>query len=176
MLLQEWPLDPQALAAFARHHQTNEVMPVTLVAQMKRAREFGVGLQQRRQFFLASVSLSFHDRAPGFETSQLLSTLQAKFEPIRREWVPGSHFELAFGHLDGYSANYYTYQWSTVIAKDLLTRFAGHMLDGQVATPYRQQVLEPGGSKEASALVEGFLGRPYSFDAYQQWLEQGVAK
>ncbi len=173
MLLQEWPLDGAALKTFAKHHQTGEVIPDALIAQLKRAREFGVGVDTRRQFFLSAVSLSFHDRAPGFDASALFKEVQTQFLPFRREWAEGTHMELGFGHLDGYSAIYYTYQWSTVIAKDLLTRFNGArgMLDGEVAMKYRRAVLEPGGSKEAGALVQDFLGRPYAFDAFQAWLD-----
>lgn len=172
MLLQEWPVDAGPLKTFARHHQTGEPIPDALVTQMKRAREFGVGTDTRRQFFLAAVSLAFHDRAPGFDSTEVLKEVQEKFLPFRREWMPGTHFELGFGHLDGYSAIYYTYQWSTVIAKDLLTQFKSKgMLNGTVATEYRKKVLEPGGSRDAAALVQDFLGRPYSFDAFQAWLD-----
>ena len=174
MLLQEWPLDGSALQKFAKHHQTGAPMPQELIAQLKRAKSFGVGLDSRRQFFLSAVSLAFHDRKPGFDTNAVLKEVQDKFVPFRREWVAGTHFELGFGHLDGYSAIYYTYQWSTVIAKDLLTRFrAKGMLDAGVATEYRKKVLDPGGSKEADLLVKDFLGRPSSFDAYEAWLNQG---
>ncbi|MBX7097424.1 MAG: Zn-dependent oligopeptidase [Myxococcaceae bacterium] len=172
MLLQEWPLDGAALTTFARHHQTKAPIPAALVEQLKQAKRFGVGLDTRRQFFLSAVSLAFHDRAPGFDTSEVLREVQERFLPFRREHAAGTHFELGFGHLDGYSAIYYTYQWSTVIAKDLLTRFRPHaMLDGSVARKYRQQVLEAGGSREAGALVQDFLGRPYAFEAFQQWIE-----
>ncbi len=172
MLLQEWPLDGAALKTFAKHHQSGEVIPDALVDQLKRAKEFGVGVDTRRQFFLSAVSLSFHDRAPGFDTSALFKEVQDKFLPFRREWVEGTHMELGFGHLDGYSAIYYTYQWSTVIAKDLLTQFrAKGMLSNDVAMQYRKKVLEPGGSNDAGALVHDFLGRPYSFDAFQAWLD-----
>ena len=172
MLLQEWPMDAGALKTFAKHYQTGEPIPDVLVGQLKRAKEFGVGTDTRRQFFLSAVSLAFHDRAPGFDATTVLKETQEKFLPFRREYVDGTHFELGFGHLDGYSAIYYTYQWSTVIAKDLLTQFkAKGMLNGQLATEYRKKVLEPGGSKEAGALVADFLGRPYSFDAFQAWLD-----
>ncbi|HEY0881845.1 MAG TPA: M3 family metallopeptidase, partial [Archangium sp.] len=172
MLLQEWPLDATALKTFAKHHQTGEPIPETLVSQLKRAKEFGVGTDMRRQFFLSAVSLAFHNRAPGFDTGEVFKEVQEQFLPFRREWMPGTHMELGFGHLDGYSAIYYTYQWSTVIAKDLLTQFKSKgMLNGELATQYRKKVLEPGGSKEAGLLVQDFLGRPYSFDAFQNWLD-----
>ena len=165
-------MDAGALKTFARHHKTGEPIPDTLVAQLKRAKEFGVGADTRRQFFLSAVSLAFHDRAPGFDSTDVLKEVQEKFLPFRREWMPGTHFELGFGHLDGYSAIYYTYQWSTVIAKDLLTQFKSKgMLNSTLATQYRKKVLEPGGSQEAGALVQDFLGRPYSFDAFQNWLD-----
>ena len=129
--------------------------------------------QLRRQFFLAAVSLTFHEKKPGFDTNATLKEVQEKFLPFRREWVQGSHFELGFGHLDGYSAIYYTYQWSTVIAKDLLTRFQQKgMLDTDLATEYRKKVLDPGGSVEADKLVKDFLGRPHSFAAFEAWLNQ----
>jgi thimet oligopeptidase len=77
----------------------------------------------------------------------------------------------SFGHLDGYSAIYYTYMWSLVIAKDLFSVFRQKgMLNPEPALRYRKHVLEPGGSKPAAELVQDFLGRPYDFKAYEEWL------
>ena len=77
----------------------------------------------------------------------------------------------SFGHLDGYSAMYYTYMWSLVIAKDLYSHFdENDMLNSETATRYRQIILEPGGTKGASDLIEKFLGRPYGFEAFGNWL------
>lgn len=174
MLLQEWPLDAKTVALFGKHHKTGEPIPPALLEKLRAAREFGAGLYTRRQFFLSAVSLAYHDRKPGFDSSKLLKELQDKYLPFRREWAEGTHFELSFGHLEGYSAAYYTYLWSTVIAKDLLTKFQGGMLDPMVAGDYRKRILEPGGSREAGKLVEDFLGRPYDFKAYEAWLSAGA--
>jgi thimet oligopeptidase len=63
--------------------------------------------------------------------------------------------------------------WSLVIAKDMFSQFdANNLLDPAVAKKYRDAVLAPGGSKPAAKLVEDFLGRPFSFDAYQRWLNE----
>jgi thimet oligopeptidase len=61
--------------------------------------------------------------------------------------------------------------WSLVIAKDLHTRFAHNPMDTSVAAEYRAKVLAPGGSKDAAVLVEDFMGRPYSIEAWRRWLE-----
>jgi thimet oligopeptidase len=68
---------------------------------------------------------------------------------------------------------YYTYLWSLVIAKDLLSEFQRHgLLDADTARRYREAVLVPGGSRDAAQLVETFLGRPYGFAAFKAWLNR----
>jgi len=55
--------------------------------------------------------------------------------------------QTAFGHLNGYSAIYYTYMWSLVIAKDMFTEFKEDgLLTPQVAAKYRDSVLGASGT------------------------------
>ena len=172
-MLEEWAWDPVTLATFAKHYQTGEAIPATLVKQMKRANEFGKGLQVRRQMVYADLSLSVYDQDPkSVDPTAMMKALTAKYQPF--PFVDGTHFECAFGHLDGYSAVYYTYMWSLVIAKDMFSQFdPNNMLDPTTAIRYRKTVLAPGGSKPAGKLVEEFLGRPFSFDSYREVAEQG---
>jgi thimet oligopeptidase len=173
MLLQQWASNPQVLTEFAKHHQTNEPIPAELVAKLRASKEFGKGLWSRRQLFLSAVSLDYHSRAPGFDTTQALAAIQKKLSPFKHEHREGTHFELTFVHLESYSAAYYTYLWSSVIAKDLESEFEKHgYLDRETAKKYRRTVLEPGGSKPASELVKDFLGREYGFDAYKAFLDR----
>jgi len=174
MLLQEWAVDPHVLRTFARHHATGEPIADELVEKLRTARDFGKGLATRRQMFLAAVSLDFHRQPPGFDTTARLADLQQQFLPFRREHVDGTYFHLAFAHLDGYSAAYYTYLWSEVIAKDLLTGFQHDgLLSSAPARRLRDAILAPGGSKPAAQLVRDFLGRDYSFDAFARWMRAG---
>ncbi|MEK7756581.1 MAG: M3 family metallopeptidase [Planctomycetota bacterium] len=46
------------------------------------------------------------------------------------------------------------------------------MLNAKTARRYRETILEPGGSKKATELVQDFLGRPYSFEAFEAWLNR----
>jgi thimet oligopeptidase len=87
--------------------------------------------------------------------------------------VDGTHFHTSFGHLMGYSAMYYTYMWSLVIAKDLLTPFQKKgLMDPETTHAYRDKVLVPGGSKDAADLVHDFLGRDYNFKAFEKYLAE----
>jgi thimet oligopeptidase len=177
MLLQQWAKQPEVMKEFARHFQTNEPIPAELVEKLRASKEFGQGLWARRQLFLSAVSLQYYSRPPGFDTTAVMAELQKQLSPFRHEYREGTHFELAFGHLDGYSAAYYTYLWSLVIAKDLETEFQKNgYLHAETARKYRRAVLEPGGAKPAAELVKDFLGRPYSFEAYRAFLDGGPSK
>jgi thimet oligopeptidase len=60
--------------------------------------------------------------------------------------------------------------WSLVIAKDMHSAFTNGLMDLKQARRYRDLVLAPGGTKPAADLVQDFLGRPYGFDAFREWL------
>jgi thimet oligopeptidase len=171
-MLEEWTRDAKTLQTFARHYQTNEPIPATLVARMRRASEFGKALTVRQQMVYAKLSLSVYDRDPKtVDTTAMVKDLIGKYLPT--PYVEGTHFQTSFGHLDGYSAVYYTYMWSLVIAKDMFSHFdAGDLLAPGVAAKYRNVVLAPGGSKPAASLVSDFLGRPFEFKAWESWLNQ----
>ncbi len=169
-MFEEWAWRHDTLARFARHHETGEVIPESLVDKMRRADKFGLGTQTVQQIFYASISLNFH-RADPAALDQLaeVQALQKKYTPFA--YVPGTRFHASFGHLVGYSAMYYTYQWSLVIAKDLLTPFAARgLMATDVTYAYRDKVLVPGGSRDAAELVKDFLGREYDFAAYERFL------
>ena len=94
-------------------------------------------------------------------SDEILRTYTA-FEP-----TPDQHFFASFGHLNGYSAIYYTYQWSLAISTDMLTRFEEEGLRNvETAGEYRDMVLAQGGAKPAADLVTDFLGREISFKPY----------
>ena len=169
-MLEEWTENPEVLASFAKHYQTNQAIPADLVNQMNRANHYGEGLTVRRQMVYAKLSLSIYDRDPSkVNVDQIAQNLVRQYQPF--PFVSDTHFQCAFGHLDGYSAVYYTYMWSLVIAKDMFSQFdQAHLLAPGVATRYRQLVLAPGGSQPAAQLVAHFLGRPFNNVSWKEWL------
>src|SRR4051812_6187583 len=172
-MLEEWIWDLETLQTFARHHQTGEPLPAELLQAARAADEYGKGLWVRQQMFYAATSLEVHARDPRApDTTRVMAELQDRYTPFK--YVEDTYFHESFGHLDGYSAIYYTYMWSLVIAKDLFSVFKQEgLLNPQPSQRYRRAVLEAGGTKPAAELVRDFLGRPYDFSAYQQWLDAG---
>ncbi|WP_153502659.1 M3 family metallopeptidase [Cumulibacter manganitolerans] len=168
-MLEEWAWDADILQTFATD-AAGEPIPRELVDAMRKADDFGKGYQARTQMFYAAVSYWFHTRQYDDLTARLVE-LQAQYSLF--PYIDGTHFHASFGHLDGYSSGYYTYMWSLVIAKDMFSAFDRDDLYARdAATRYRDRVLAPGGTKDAADLVEDFLGRPYSFDAFAAWLAE----
>lgn len=170
-MLEEWVWDYDTLRSFASNAE-GQVIPAELVMKMNRARHFGEAAGTSGQIFLANLSLNYYNRDPqSFQLLPLLKELQAQYSPF--PYVAGTHLYNNFGHLNGYSSNYYIYQWSQAISTDLLSEFQTKGLNNRAtARAYRQKVLAPGGSKPALELISDFLGRPFSTKAYTQYLNQ----
>jgi thimet oligopeptidase len=172
-MLEEWAWDAETLRSFALHHETGEPIPVDLVDKMRAAEELGEGVSRRAQMFQAALSLELHrvEDPERMDTTAALRELQKKYSLLA--YVEDTHFQANFGHLNSYSAIYYTYTWSLAIAKDMFSEFQKHgLFDAKTAARYRDRVLAAGGSKDAADLVRDFLGRPYSFEAFRKWLER----
>lgn len=168
-MLEEWAWDADVLQSFATN-AAGEPIPAELVAKMRKAEEFGKGYHARTQMFYAALSYHVHHRVPE-DTTALVRELQSRYDLFG--YVPETHFHASFGHLEGYTSAYYTYMWSLVIAKDMFSAFdEDDLFDADVAVRYRDRVLAAGGSKDAADLVEDFLGRPYTFDAFEAWLNR----
>ena len=172
-LYEEWAWDCSVLRRLTRHHVTGESIPEQIVRELRKARAFGRALWVRHQMFYAAVSLRCHGNNPeNLDTNRLVEEMQNRYSLF--DFVGDTYFQASFGHLDEYSALYYTYMWSLVIEKDIFGEFKKHgILSTEVAQRYRSRVLAPGGSRDAMDLVRDFLGRDYSFEAFEHWLAGG---
>ncbi|HKN05984.1 MAG TPA: M3 family metallopeptidase [Thermoplasmata archaeon] len=174
-LFEEWARDPDTLARFARDPDTGETIPTDLIARLKKSEAVGRASTVLRQVFLATLSLEIYLRdSNGLDSSRLFAEVYEKRMGV--PYDPEYHWIASFGHLTGYSAIYYTYLWSAVIARDLLTPFEakGSLTDRATAERYAREVLAPGGSRPAAELIRRFLGRDYTFDAYHRWVLAGA--
>jgi thimet oligopeptidase len=178
-MLEEFFRDAKLLQTFARHYQTGEPIPTELVATMNQAGAFGRADWVRTQLFYTNYALDVHDRdpdAPGtkLDLDALLRADYERFLPYR--WIEGNRMYASFTHLCGYSSNYYTYLYDKVIAIDFFNQFdRAALLDDPATMRYRQAVLDKGGSAPGRAMVQGFLGRDESMEAFEEWIGEALA-
>ena len=168
-MLEEWVWDYDTLRNFATNSK-GEVIPKQLVEKMNRARYFGQALSVAGQLTYTALSFDIYNRDPAeIDLDAFEKDIFTRYSPYGYD--QGSHMHASFGHLAGYGAKYYTYQWSNSIAEELLSRFKKDGLrNRKTADDYRYKILAKTGTKPASELVKDFLGRDFSVDAYAKRL------
>jgi thimet oligopeptidase len=171
-MLEEFFRDEKLLQAFAKHYQTGETLPSEIIQKMKLAGAFGRADWVRSQLYYTTLSLDLHDQDPaGIDLDAITKRLYESLQPW--SWVEGNRMYASFGHLTGYSSNYYTYAFDKVIALDFFAQFdPGDLLGGDAGSRYRKMVLEQGGSKPGRQMVRDFLGRDEEFSAFSNWLNE----
>ncbi len=171
-MLEEFFRDEKLLQSFAKHYQTGEVLPAETIRKMKLAGSFGRADWVRTQLYYTTLSLDLHDQDPaGLDLDAVTRKLYQGLLPWT--WREGNRMYASFGHLTGYSSNYYTYAFDKVIALDFFAQFdPADLLGCDAGSRYRTTVLEQGGSKPGREMVRDFLGRDEEFSAFSKWLNE----
>jgi thimet oligopeptidase len=171
-MLEEFFRDEKLLQSFAKHYETGETLPSELIQNLKKASSFGRADWVRSQLYYTTLSLDLHDQdSRGIDLDAITMHLYETLQPWT--WLEGNRMYASFGHLTGYSSNYYTYAFDKVIALDFFGQFDPNDLLGcEAAARYRKAVLEQGGSKPGRQMVRDFLGRDEEFSAFSQWLNE----
>jgi len=171
-MLEEFFRDEKLLQRFAKHYETGETLSSEIIRKMKGASSFGRADSMRQQIYYTTLSLDLHDRDPkSVDLDREIREIYKRLMPW--SWLEGNRMYASFGHLTGYSSNYYTYAFDKVIALDFFGQFdAGNLLDCEAGERYRKTVLEQGGSKPGREMVRDFLGRDEEFAAFTRWLNE----
>jgi thimet oligopeptidase len=171
-MLEEFFRDEKLLQSFAKHYETGEILPSETIRKMKRAGSFGRADWVRSQLYYTTLSLDLHDQDPAnIDLDEITRRLYQSLQPWT--WLEGNRMYASFGHLTGYSSNYYTYAFDKVIALDFFGQFdPSDLLGCEAGARYRKTVLEQGGSKPGRQMVREFLGRDEEFSAFSKWLNE----
>jgi thimet oligopeptidase len=157
-IMQHWVWRAEVLKKFARHHESGEPIPDTLVDKLVEARQLNIAVHQLRQLQFGWLDQEIHKPGP---SKDLLQALQDAADISLLPHPEGTFSLSSFGHLmGGYDAAYYGYMWSEVFGDDMFSVFEDKgATNPEVGMAYRQEVLERGGSVDADEMLRKFLGR-----------------
>lgn len=169
-MFENWVWDPAVLKTFARHYKSGEPIPDDLVAGMIKAKHLGSGLFAERQFYYGLTDMTYHTTPGGaVDTRKVADELFTQIEQYGP--VEDIYYFASFGHLIGYQAGYYGYQWSLVYAADMFERFKDQgMLSPEAGMYYRKKILARGSTIDELDMVRDYLGREPKMDAYLEQL------
>ncbi|MGH6622456.1 MAG: M3 family metallopeptidase, partial [Burkholderiaceae bacterium] len=162
-MFEEWARREEPLALLAQICPTCPKLSREQIAQLNAARNFGLGNLFARQSEYALYDMQLNTGKPQAPMPVWIA-IESK-SPLG--YVEGSLFPAGFGHLlGGYAAGYYGYMWSQVLALDMLAAFDGKLMNPAVGRRYRDTILASGGQRKPQEMVESFLGRKSTSDAF----------
>jgi len=170
-IMENWCWDPKVLGRFARHYQTGEPIPESLVQRLRAARTFRAATAQMRQLGFAALDMAIHsdfDPTSDEDILEFARRVQQPFVPVALPDPYGmvTTFAHLFSRSIGYAAGYYSYKWSEVLDADAFERFAEAGSDFRsVGVRWRREVLERGDARDPLESFVAFRGRSPRPDA-----------
>ena len=160
-----WMAWPEVLKNYARHYQTGEPMPQSLVDKLKAAEKFNQGFATTEYLAASLLDQAYHqlaaDQADVKDVTAFEAAALKKAGALVRE-VPTRYRSTYFNHIfgGGYSAGYYAYIWSEVLDADTVEWFKQNGgMKRENGDAFRAKLLSRGGSVDAIELFKGFRGR-----------------
>jgi peptidyl-dipeptidase Dcp len=160
-VMENWCYEPEALALFAKHYQTGEVIPQEYVEKIKESASFLEGIATMRQLSFGLLDMAYHGKVQTIE--DVKSFEEAAFENTKLyPDVAENCMSVSFSHIfqGGYSSGYYSYKWAEVLDADAFAYFQEKgIFDKEVATKFKENVLSKGGTEHPMTLYKKFRGQ-----------------
>ena len=166
-VMENWCYEPEALALFAKHYETGEVIPQEYINKIKESASFLEGIATMRQLSFGLLDIAYHsntkpiDDVKAFEEKAFEST---KLYPD----VAENCMSTAFSHIfqGGYSSGYYSYKWAEVLDADAFAYFLEKgIFNTEVAEKFKENILSKGGTEHPMDLYKKFRGQEPQPDA-----------
>lgn len=162
---EDWAIHPEVLGNYAYHYETGEAIPDELLAKLIDARNFNQGFDTYEYLAATMLDLEWHmlsmeEASDDIDVEAFEAAALAKYN-LDLPAVPPRYRSPYFAHIfaGGYSANYYAYMWSEVLAADAFA-FMGTQggLNRENGMRYRELILSRGGSLDAMEMYREFRG------------------
>ncbi len=167
-IMENFATEKEFLNTFARHYQTGEPIPETLIQRIIDAFNFNVAYACLRQVSFALLDMAWYTRQTPFEGDvkayEKAAWKKAQVLPQPEETC----MSVQFGHImsGGYSAGYYSYKWAEVLDADAFSVFKEKgIFNTDVARSFRENILSKGGTEHPMTLYKRFRGQEPTIDA-----------
>ncbi len=166
-VMENWCYEPEALALFAKHYETGEIIPQEYVEKIKESASFLEGMATLRQLSFGILDMAYHakpqtiDDVKAFEKETMAST--SLYPDVNENCMSTSFSHIFQG---GYSSGYYSYKWAEVLDADAFAYFQEKgIFNQEVATKFKENVLSKGGTELPMELYKKFRGQEPKVEA-----------
>lgn len=167
-IMENFAVEKDFLSTFAKHYQTGEIIPDTLVQRIIDSSNFNVAYACLRQVSFGLLDMGWYTRTTPF-TGDVKAYEQKAWEKAQiLPVVEGTCMSAQFSHIfaGGYSAGYYSYKWAEVLDADAFSLFMQKgIFNQEVAQSFRNNILSKGGTEHPMTLYKRFRGQEPTIDA-----------
>lgn len=163
---EHWATEPEVLKIYAKHYQTGEVIPDTLIGKILNQQTFNQGFMTTELLAAAILDMNLHN----LKNTEGIDVVAYEKEAMEQlgliPQIAPRYRTTYFNHIiGGYAAGYYSYLWANVLDNDAFEAFKEHgIFDKQTAALFRQNVLEKGDSEDPMVLYKNFRGAEPQLD------------
>jgi peptidyl-dipeptidase Dcp len=171
---ENWALDPKILPHYAVNYKTGEPIPQALVDKIKKSRTFNQGYENGEVLEAARLDMDWHSLsadAPRQNVDQFEARALANSGYDTKD-VPPRYRSSYFLHIwsNGYSAGYYAYPWTRMLAQDAFYWFETHGgLTRENGQRFRDMVLSRGNTEDYAEMYRGFTGHDPDIQPYLEY-------
>ena len=161
-VLEHWASEPELLKSYAKHYNTGEVISDELISKMKNASKFNQGFANTEYLAATFLDMDWHS----LETTDIQDTDDFEKSSLEKigliDEIVSRYKTTYFQHIftSSYSAGYYSYIWAAVLDSDAFSAFkkSGDIYNQDLASKYREYILEKGGTEDPMELYRKFKG------------------
>ena len=160
-IMENWCYEPEALALFAKHYETGEIIPQQYVDKIKESASFLEGMATLRQLSFGILDMAYHAKAQTIDNVKAFEKAAMEIASLYPD-VAENCMSVSFSHIfqGGYSSGYYSYKWAEVLDADAFAYFQERgIFDKEVAAKFKDNVLSKGGTELPMELYKRFRGQ-----------------
>ena len=169
-IMENWVAEPEVIRMYAKHYQTGEVMPDSLIAKIENSALFNQGFMTTELIAASILDMKYHELTePQDLDVDAFEKQQMDAIGLMPEILP-RYRSTNFAHIfnGGYSAGYYAYTWAEVLDKDAFNYFksSGDLFNPDLAASFRKNCLQECGNDEGMVQYRKFRGQDPDYEPY----------
>ncbi|NBU80181.1 MAG: M3 family peptidase [Flavobacteriaceae bacterium] len=160
-VMENWCYEPEALALFAKHYETGEIIPQQYVEKIKESASFLEGMATMRQLSFGLLDMAYHGKRQIIEDVKAFEKAAMENTTLYPD-VEENCMSVSFSHIfqGGYSSGYYSYKWAEVLDADAFAYFQENgIFNKEIATKFKDNILSKGGTEMPMELYKRFRGQ-----------------
>ena len=169
-IMENWVAEPEVIRLYAKHYQTGEPMPDSLINKIENSALFNQGFMTTELIAASILDMKYHELTePQDLDVDAFEKQQMDAIGLMPEILP-RYRSTNFAHIfnGGYSAGYYAYTWAEVLDKDAFNYFktSGDLFNPELAASFRLNCLQECGNDEGMVQYRKFRGQDPDYEPY----------